>query len=66
MGASRYEIFEGAPDNDDSTQRFFWRLVAGNGEIVAQSEGYTRREGAKRGAIDAQQTSYDAEIVDAE
>lgn len=27
-----------------------WRLVAGNGEIQAQSEGYSRRWSATRGA----------------
>lgn len=26
-----------------------WRLVAGNGEIVAQSEGYTSRQHARAG-----------------
>lgn len=28
-----------------------YRMVAANGEIIAQSEGYTRRSSARRGAL---------------
>lgn len=36
----RYEIFKG------KNGQFYWRLVASNGKIVAQSEGYTRKKAA--------------------
>jgi uncharacterized protein len=34
---------------DGKNGETFWHLKAANGEIVAQSEGYTTREGALRG-----------------
>lgn len=43
MGA-HFDIFKGR----DS--RYYWRLVGGNGEIVAQSEGYSTKSNAKRAA----------------
>lgn len=46
-----YEVFE------DTAGGFRWRLKAKNGEIVAQSESYTTRENAERGAKDAQAAS---------
>jgi uncharacterized protein YegP (UPF0339 family) len=40
---ARFEVYE------DAAGEFRWRLVAGNGEIVADSaEGYTRWEDAER------------------
>lgn len=42
--AARFEVFE------DSAGEYRWRLVATNGEVVAQSEGYTRKHDAERGA----------------
>ncbi len=38
----RFEIFEGG----FFRRRWYWRLVAGNNEIIAQSEGYTARRSA--------------------
>ena len=38
-----FEIFVGADD------QYYFHLVAGNGEIVLQSEGYTRKSGAEVG-----------------
>jgi len=43
----RYEVFE------DASGQWRWRLVAGNGEVVAQSEAYTRKQDAERGVRDA-------------
>lgn len=34
----------------DAAAEWRWRAVAGNGEIVATSEGYTRHEDAVRAA----------------
>lgn len=36
-----------------------WRLVAGNGEIVATGEAYTRRHDAQRGFDDAKEAFTD-------
>lgn len=44
-GRAKFEIFP------DSAGEYRWRLRAANGEIVAQSEGYTSQEGAER-AVD--------------
>ncbi len=38
----RFEIFE----SGIFRRRWYWRLVAGNNEIIAQSEGYTARRSA--------------------
>jgi uncharacterized protein len=37
----------------DAADRWRWRAVAGNGEIIAQSEAYASRSSAKRGAFRA-------------
>jgi uncharacterized protein len=52
--AARFEIYE------DAAGEFRWRLVAANGEIVAQSEGYTRRGDAERGAEAARVAAREA------
>lgn len=41
---NQYQIFKGAD------KQWYWRLVAKNGEIVAQSEGYTRATSAIKAA----------------
>ena len=41
---TQYEIFKG------KDSQWYWRLVAANDKIVAQSEGYTRRGSAIRAA----------------
>lgn len=40
----RFEIFQGR------NAQWYWRLKAKNNQIVAQSEGYTRKHGAFRAA----------------
>jgi hypothetical protein len=45
----RVEIFEGRPTKT-RRRRFYVRAKARNGEIVAQSEGYTRGTSARRAA----------------
>lgn len=42
---SKFVIFKGR-----STRTWYWHLVGANGEIMAQSEGYTHRWSAARGA----------------
>ena len=53
----RYEVFE------DDAGEWRWRLIAGNGEVVAQSEGYTRKEDAARGITAAAEASVEARRV---
>lgn len=43
----RIELFEG------KDKQWYWRLLGGNGEKMAQSEGYTRKSGAIQGIADA-------------
>lgn len=38
-----YELFEG------KDSQWYWNLKAGNGEIIASSEGYTTKQAAKNG-----------------
>lgn len=48
-------------------QKWFWRLVAGNGKIVAVSEPYSTKESADRGAEDARSVAsraVDVRLVD--
>lgn len=42
MSAYRFVVFQGADG------QWYWQLVAPNGEITAQSEGYTREADARR------------------
>jgi uncharacterized protein YegP (UPF0339 family) len=42
-GSAQYEVFP------DKAGEWRWRLRAGNGEIVAQSEGYSSKEHARDG-----------------
>lgn len=59
MSAERYEVFQ-------ASDGWRWRLVAANGEIVSQSESYTRKDDAARGAADNQDAAADAEIITVE
>ena len=54
-----YELFK------DAGNQWRWRLKAANGEIVAQSEAYTRKADAERGLADAKEASAEADLADA-
>lgn len=41
----KFEVFRSDKDN-----KWYWRLVAGNGKTIAQSEGYNRMRAALAGA----------------
>lgn len=56
MGSAHYEIFKDAAD------QWRWRLVAGNGETVAQSESYTTKEHAERGVKAAAGAAIEASV----
>jgi len=53
----RFEVFSGGAG-------WYWRLLAGNGETVAQSESYTRKADAERGAKDARRAARFAQITE--
>jgi uncharacterized protein YegP (UPF0339 family) len=56
---ARFELFE------DSAGEWRWRLVAANGNIIADSgEGYTTKQGAKRGIRSVKANAPDAPVTD--
>jgi uncharacterized protein YegP (UPF0339 family) len=52
----RFELYK-------SSGKFRWRLVAANGEVIAQGQGYTRKEKALE-AIDLVRQARGARIDD--
>ena len=59
-GGARFELFE------DSAGEWRWRLVVANGNIIADSgEGYTSKQGAKRGIESVRSNAPDARVVEA-
>lgn len=44
--------------------QFYWELVGGNGEIIAVSETYTRKESAKDTIASVQAAVSSASVVD--
>ena len=55
---AKFEVYQSRDDN------YRWRLKAGNGEIVAISEGYTTKYSAKRSAMQVQELAPTAVIVE--
>jgi hypothetical protein len=52
-----FEVFQ------DSADEWRWRLVASNGNIIADSgEGYRSKQGVKRGIASVKRTAADAEV----
>ncbi|MDX1557929.1 MAG: YegP family protein [Marinobacter sp.] len=49
--SARYELFRG------SNSQHYFRLKAGNGEIILQSEGYVNKAGAENGVESVRQHS---------
>lgn len=63
----RFVVRKGAarrPGREQYQPRWYWTLLAKNGEIVATSELYTRKRDAIRGAASAQLVAVEAVIVD--
>jgi uncharacterized protein YegP (UPF0339 family) len=57
MPDARFELFVDAADE------WRWRLVASNGNIIADSgEGYTSKQGAERGIESVKRIAGDAAI----
>jgi uncharacterized protein YegP (UPF0339 family) len=59
MPDARFELFVDAADE------WRWRLVAANGNIIADSgEGYTSKQGAERGIESVKRVAADATVRD--
>lgn len=56
--AGKFELFA------DAAGKFRWRLKAGNGEIIAQSQAYESKESAKKGIASVQTNAAGAAVVD--
>jgi uncharacterized protein len=52
-----FEIFDGVSD-------FRWRLVGGNGEIVAASQGYTTKASAEATIASIKANAASAAVID--
>ncbi|WP_029923942.1 MULTISPECIES: YegP family protein [Nocardia] len=56
--AGKFEIFS------DAANKYRWRLKAGNGEVIAQSQAYASKDAAKKGIASVQTNAAGATIVD--
>lgn len=56
--SGKFEIFSDAAD------KYRWRLKAGNGEIVAQSQAYASKDAAKKGIDSVKTNAASASVVD--
>lgn len=56
--AGKFEITK------DKAGKYRFRLKAGNGEIIAVSEGYETKASAKNGIASVQKNAPDAAVVD--
>jgi len=56
--AGKFEIYI------DKAGAFRFRLKAGNGEVIATSEAYTSKAGAKNGIASVQKNAPDAPTTD--
>lgn len=56
--AAKFEVYEG------KSGEFYFRLKAGNGEVVATGEGYASKDSAVKGCEAVQRAAADAVIVE--
>jgi uncharacterized protein YegP (UPF0339 family) len=56
--AGKFEIWT------DAKGEYRFHLTAGNGEVIATSEGYASKAGAKNGIASVQQNAPGAEVVE--
>lgn len=59
MSKGKFEKFTG------KNGQFYWRLKASNGQIVCQSEGYTRKANRDRAIDRLAEIAFAAEVVEA-
>ena len=55
--STRFELFKGI-DN-----QWYFSLVATNGKVIAQSEGYTQKKGALRGIKAVKSCALKAKVI---
>lgn len=58
--AGKFEVYQ------DKSEKFRFRLKAGNGEVVAQGQAYDSKASAHKGVEAVQRAAADATIVDVE
>ena len=58
MGKSKFEVYE------DFAGEHRFRLLAGNGEIIAVSEGYVSKAACTVGIDSVKKNAFNAEIVE--
>lgn len=56
--AGKFELYT------DKSGEYRFRLKAGNGEVIATSEGYSSKAGALNGIESVQRNAPDAEVVE--
>ncbi|MEU1207441.1 DUF1508 domain-containing protein [Nocardia sp. NPDC005825] len=56
--SGKFELFADAAD------KFRWRLKAGNGEVIAQSQAYASKDAAKKGIASVQTNAAGAAVAD--
>ncbi len=56
--AAKFEVYEG------KNGEFYFRLKAGNGEVVATGEGYASKDGAVKGCEAVKRAAADAVVVE--
>ena len=57
--AGKFELYT------DKSGEYRFRLKAGNGEVIAVSEGYSSKSAALNGIDSVRRTAADAEVVEA-
>ncbi len=56
--AGKFELYQ------DKKGEYRFRLKAGNGEVIAVSEGYSSKASAKNGIDSVRRNAADAEVVE--
>ena len=56
MSAGKFEIFK-----SDKNDKYYFRLKAGNGEIILSSQGYTQKQGANQGIASVKENAPKSE-----
>ena len=57
---ARFELYR----DQSKEKEFRWRLIAPNGEIIADGEGYTTKQECKEGVEAIKEYASPAEVVD--
>jgi uncharacterized protein YegP (UPF0339 family) len=55
--AERFELYE-------QNKKFYWRLKAHNGEVIADGQAYATKDSAKKGCEAVRNAAQEAPIID--